>query len=101
MLRRNNTNLVQADGDLDRDTIIMERGGWNFRCLCRYLETDTRGDHYVGCILAEYEYTRMRDDKIMEPGDDGMFRYIFCSLSFMNLQWLMHDIAFNISAVEK
>ena len=55
MLRRNNTNLVQADGDLDRDTIIMERGRWNFRCLCRYLEADTRGEHYVGCILATLE----------------------------------------------
>jgi len=73
MLRRNNTNLVVADGDLDGDA-IMERGGWKFTsCQCRYLVADTRGDQYVGRILAEYEYNRMHENKIMEAGDDGIF----------------------------
>ena len=71
MLRRNNTNLVVADGGLDRDA-IMERGGWKFTCPCRYLVVadDSRGNQYVGRILAEYE---MRENEIMEAGDDGMF----------------------------
>ncbi|GFH45925.1 predicted protein [Chaetoceros tenuissimus] len=71
MLRRNNTNLILADGDLDRDAIV-ERGGWKFTCQCRYLVADTRGDQYVGRILAEYEYNRMRENEIMEAGDDAV-----------------------------
>lgn len=71
MFRRNNTTLILADGDLDRDAIV-ERGGWRVPCLCRYLvvEDDSRGNQYVGRILAGYG---MRENKIMEAGDDGMF----------------------------
>ena len=73
MLRRNNTNLVLADGDLDRDA-IMERGGWRVPCLCRYLvvaDDCSRGNQYIGHIfLAGYG---TRENKIMEAGDDGMF----------------------------